>query len=103
MAALTRQDSCLVSTPVEGLSRSGDNYSEAVDCLKSRYDRPRLIHRTRVQRIIDVSSLKNGSGKELRCLHDTVLQHLRALKTLGHELSVTSVLELKLNQNTMFE
>lgn len=91
---------------IEGLSRSGDNYSEAISCLKSRYDRPRLIHRTHVQRIVDVSSLKDGGGKELRRLHDTVLQHLRALKTLGHEPSstfVTSILELKLDQNMMFE
>ena len=26
---------------IEGLSRSGEYYAEAVDCLKSRYDRPR--------------------------------------------------------------
>ena len=29
---------------IEGLSRSGDNYEEAIQCLKARYDRPRLIH-----------------------------------------------------------
>ena len=29
---------------IEGLSRSGEYYAEAVECLKSRYDRPRLIH-----------------------------------------------------------
>jgi hypothetical protein len=53
-----------------------------------------------------VSALKDGTGKELRHLHDTVLQHLRALKTLGHEPSstfVTSILELKLDKSTMFE
>ena len=33
---------------IEGLSRSGEYYDEAVDCLKSRYDRPRLIHQTHV-------------------------------------------------------
>ena len=55
---------------IEGLSRSGYNYSEAIECLKSRYDRPRFIHHTHVQRIIDASNLKDGSGKELR--RDTV-------------------------------
>ena len=91
---------------IEGLSRSGKNYGEAVDTLKSRYNRPRIIHRTHVQRIVDASILKDGTGKELRRLHDTILQHLRALKTLGHEPSstfITSVLELKLDQSTMFE
>ena len=29
---------------IEGFSRSGDYYAEAIECLKSRYDRPRLIH-----------------------------------------------------------
>ena len=29
---------------IEGLSRSGECYAEAIECLQSRYDRPRLIH-----------------------------------------------------------
>ena len=29
---------------IEGLSRSGDNYEEAVRCLKAKYDHPRQIH-----------------------------------------------------------
>lgn len=39
-------------------------------------------------------------------LHDTVQQHLRALKSMGYEPSgpfITSTLELKLEQSTMFE
>ena len=38
---------------IEGLSRSGDNYVEAVECLRSRYDRPRLIHKAHVRMILD--------------------------------------------------
>ena len=91
---------------IEGLSRSGDNYNEAVECLKSRYDRPRLIHQTHVKRILDIPSLKSGSGKELRLLHDTAQQKLRALKSMACEPSgpfITSILELKLDSGTMFE
>ena len=91
---------------IEGLSRAGDCYVEAVDCLKTRYDRPRLIHQTHVKMILEAPSLKDGTGKELRRLHDTVQQHLRALKAMGQEPSsafVTSVLELKLDTSTMFE
>lgn len=91
---------------VEGLSRSGDHYDEAITCLKTRYDRPRLIHQAHVRKIIEIPSLKDGSGKELRRLHDTAQQHLRALKALGHDPSgsfITSMLELKLDVNTMFE
>ena len=91
---------------IEGLSRSGDNYAEAVGCLQARYDRPRLIHQTHVRMILDAPGLKDGTGKELRRLHDMVPQHLRALKALGHEPPgpfVTSLLELKLDTTTMFE
>ncbi len=60
-------------------------------------DRPRLIHRTHVQMIIETPSLKDGTGKEIRRLHDKVQQHLRALKAMRMEPPgpfITSVLEL---------
>ncbi|XP_064397632.1 uncharacterized protein LOC135344358 [Halichondria panicea] len=57
---------------IEGLSQSGENYAEAVDCLRSRYNRPRLIHQTHVKMIFEAPALKEGTGKELRKLHDTV-------------------------------
>ena len=91
---------------IEGLSRSGEYYAEAVECLKSRYDRPRLIHQTHFRMILEAPPLKDGSGKELRRLHDVVQQHLRALKAMDYEPSgpfITSVLELKLDVNTVFE
>ena len=91
---------------IEGLSRSGEYYAEAIECLRSRYNRPRLIHQTHVRMILEAPPLKDGSGKELRHLHDTVQQHLRALKAMEYEPSgsfITSVLELKLDVNTMFE
>ena len=91
---------------IEGLTKSGEHYEEAVKCLQSRYDRPRMVHQTHVRRIVEVSCLKEGTGKELRTLHDTVVQHLRVLKALGHEPSkefITSLLELELDSVTMFE
>ena len=59
-----------------------------------------------MKRILDLPALKQGSGKELRHLHDTIQQHLHALKCMGYEPSrpfVTSVLELKLDTGTMFD
>ena len=90
---------------IEGLSHSGEYYAEAIESLQSRYNRPRLIHQTHVHMILEAPSLKEGSGKELRHLHDTVQQHLRALKAMDYEPSgpfITSVLELKLDVSTMF-
>ena len=91
---------------IEGLSHTGDNYEEAIDSLKSRYNRPRLIHRSHVRKIVEAASLKDGSGKELRRLHDVIQQHLRALKSMGLEPDssfITSMIELKLDPGTMFE
>ena len=70
---------------IEGLSRSGDHYNEAVECLKHRYDRPRLIHHTHVQMIVDILPLKEGTGREIHRLHDKVQQHVRALRSMGQE------------------
>ena len=60
------KDAYYAKSAIEGFSHSGENYDEAIKCVKSRYDRPRLIHRTHVQLILDVPSLREGSGKELR-------------------------------------
>ena len=91
---------------IEGLSRSGEFYSEAIENLCARFDRPRLIHQTHVKMIIDAPTLKDGNGKEIHSLHDTVQHHLRAIKALGNEPFgpfITSMFELKLDTNTAFE
>ena len=91
---------------IEGLSGSGDDYQEAIECLRKRYDRPRLLHQAHVRAIVEAPSLKDGGGKELRRLHDTLNQHLRSLKNMhqeSYEAFVTSLIELKLDQTTTFE
>lgn len=91
---------------IVGLSQTGDQYREAIECLKARYNRPRLIHRAHVRTIVDVPSLREGDGKELRHFHDVLQQHLRALRTMKTEPDpsfVTSIIELKLDQTTLFE
>ena len=91
---------------IEGLTRTADSYAEAISYLKARYDRPRLIYRTHVQKIMNAPSLREGRGMELRRLYDTILQHIRALKTMDGDLTsafLTSIIELKLDPDTMFE
>ena len=95
---------------IAGLTKSSEHYDEAVKCLQERYDRPRQIHQTHVRPIVKAQThvrpivkatpLRDGTGKEIRALHDLVVQHLRALKSLGHEPSqafITSLLEVKLD------
>ena len=87
---------------IEGLSHTADNYNEAVSYLKMRYDHPRLIYRTHVQKIVDAPSLKDSGGKELCRLYDTILQHVRALKSMDGDLTgafLTSIIELKLDSH----
>ena len=43
---------------IEGLSRSGEHYVEAIELLQARFNRPRLIHQTHVSRILNAPSLK---------------------------------------------
>ena len=69
---------------VEGLSRSGENYEEVIQCLTDRCDQLRLIHQAHVKAILEAAPLKEGRGKEVCRLHDYLQQHLRALKAMGH-------------------
>ena len=82
---------------VEGLSQSGDCYSEAIESLKACYDRLRLIHQTHVHMNLEATPLRDGTGKEFRQLYDVIHQHLQALKAMEYQPSgsvITSVLEL---------
>ena len=56
--------------------------------------------------ILEATPLRDGTGKELCLIHDVVQQRLQALKAMEYEpfgSFITSVLELKLDTNTMFE
>ena len=91
---------------IQGLSGTGEHYAKAVECLKARYDRPGLVHQSHVKSIIEAPTIKDGSGRELRRLHDTLQQHLRALDAADCDpLScfITSTIQLKLDPDTLFE
>lgn len=75
---------------IEGLSHTGDQYEEAVACLKNRYDQPRAVHEAYVKVIVEYPKLKEGLGKELRKLHNVMLQNIRALNTMGTRLTLNS-------------
>ena len=65
-----------------------------------------ISYQAHVHILLEAHSLKDGSGRELRQFHDIVQQHLHALKAMDHEhcsLFITSMLELKLDLNTMLE
>ena len=91
---------------INGLSTSGDFYTEAIETLKAWYNGPRLIHQAHVHMILDAPALKEETGYEIHQLHNMIQQHLRALKTMDYEPSgpfITSILELELDASTNFE
>ena len=78
----------------------------AMNSLKARYDRLRLVHQTHVCMSMEAPPFKTGIGKELRRLHDTVQLHLKALRATDYEPSgpfIASILELKVDPNAVFE
>ena len=77
-----------------------------MESLQECYDRPRILHHVHVWSIVEAPPVTNGSGKELWHLHDICSQHLRALKVMKCEPSgafITSLIELKLDESTVFE
>ena len=90
---------------IQGLAHSAGTYQEAVKCLQQRYDRPRFIHQKHVKTIVEIPTVKSGSGRELRHLHDLVSQHLRSLRTIKgdtFESFMSSLIEMKLDQSSKF-
>ena len=67
---------------VERLSGTGNDYSVALECLQKCYDKQKWFNQVHVRVIIEAPTLKEGNGKELQCLHDVSIQHLRALKAM---------------------
>ena len=88
---------------ISGLTQTAESYGEAIQCLKDRYDRPRVTHHEHVRSILQAPVMKVRNGKELRRLHDVCNQHIRALKLAGQldiETFLTIALELKLDEAT---
>ena len=69
---------------IAGLTKSSDHYDEAIKCLQERYDRPRQIHQTHVRRIVEAPALKDGTGKEIRALHDLDISELSSHWATNH-------------------
>ena len=92
-----------ISPPRVPLKHFHSLENTTVECLKSSYHHPSIIYQTIIGMILEALPLKDSSSKELRRLHDVVQQHLRALDYKPSGPFITSVLELKLDVNTMFE
>ncbi|XP_029673850.1 uncharacterized protein LOC115241992 [Formica exsecta] len=67
---------------IESLEITPDNYVEALDLLKQRYDDKRVIAQEHIKALYDLPTVTKGNHTALRKLLDDVLRHLRSLKSL---------------------
>ncbi|PFX17050.1 hypothetical protein AWC38_SpisGene18645 [Stylophora pistillata] len=85
---------------IEGFEVTSANYQHAVDALKHRFGRKRIIISSLVKSIIQLP--RSNEGVEfLRDLHDTLKNRIRALEALGekpttHSCILLPILETKL-------
>ena len=90
---------------IQGISHSAGSYKEAVESLRKRYDRPRIIHKNHVKALVETPHVRTGSGKELRQLHDVVSRHVRSLRTIKgdtFDAFLSASVEMKLDLESKF-
>jgi hypothetical protein len=67
---------------IESLSISGDNYVNAIELLRKRFENKRLIVQEHVSNILSMSPILKSSHIELRALIDTINNNIAALEVL---------------------
>ncbi|XP_018357524.1 PREDICTED: uncharacterized protein LOC108757561 [Trachymyrmex cornetzi] len=68
---------------IQSLEVSAENYNEAWQMLKRRYDKKRIIIQRHIRALFELQSVSKENFTNLRHLVDGVLKHLRALKAIG--------------------
>ena len=86
---------------IEGFEVTSANYHHAVDALKYRYVRKRIIISSLVKSIVQLEVRSDVEAEALRELHDTLKNRIRALDALGenpmiHSCILLPILETKL-------
>ena len=87
-ACLTPRNLCKswkMEGTIEGLSWSVDNYKEVIECLKARYDQPRLILQAHV---LEAAPLKEGPEKSCgnyMIPYNSICVHWNLWDTHGYE------------------
>lgn len=86
---------------IEGFEVTSANYQLAVDALKHRFGRKRIIFSSLLKSIVQLEPRSNRGVESLRDLHDTLKNRIRALEALGetpmtHSCILLPILETKL-------
>ena len=75
---------------IEGFEVTSANYQHAVDALKHRFGRKRIIISSLVKSIVQLEPRPNKGVESLRDLHDTLKNRIRTLEALGEKLMTHS-------------
>ncbi|XP_018367012.1 PREDICTED: uncharacterized protein LOC108763673 [Trachymyrmex cornetzi] len=67
---------------IKSIETTTDNYKDAWDAVKERFDNKRWIIQRHIRAIFEAPSLLKENHSQLRELLDTISKHLRALKAL---------------------
>ena len=86
---------------IEGFEVTGANYQPAVECLKHRYGRRRVVISSLVKSVVQMDAKSVVTAPSLRDLYDTLKNRTRALEALGkipksHGCILLPIFELKL-------
>jgi len=71
---------------IKSLEITPDNYCEALELLKQRYDNKRVISQEYIKALYDLSTITKNNHVALRKLIDDTLCHLRSLKSLDRPI-----------------
>ena len=87
---------------IEGFEVTSAKYHYAVDALKHRFDRKRIIISSVVKSVVQLEPRSNKGAASLRDVHDTLKNRIKALEALGekpmtHSCILLQILETKLS------
>jgi len=91
---------------IQSLEINSDNYQEARDLLKQRYDDKRIITQEHIKALFELTPVAKGNHAALRKLIDDVMRYLRSLKGLDRPTDqwddlIIYIITTKLDMNTI--
>ncbi|KAF0154889.1 MAG: Pao retrotransposon peptidase domain-containing protein [Ignavibacteria bacterium] len=78
---------------ISGLELTGDNYPVAVDLLKERFGKERVVKAAHYNRLMNIPPASRELPK-LRATFDEIEMHLRTLEALGEDISQSYLITL---------
>ena len=81
---------------IEEMEEVEENYESALEILKARFDRKKIIKTAHVDAILAIHSMTKECSRSLRMFVDDLNLHLRALKNLGEQVDTWDLLLLRL-------